>query len=181
MNGIGVLCGILTSIAHSFSSSALSLFAGPLINKTYSRYWDSFFSIDQITRLLLLFFILGNLSFAVSSNLVGEISALIGLFPIDSLWLVSYLLSRFLSTFWRSLILNRKLPYHSCYSPSNYIEFLVLCRLLIMNHFRGVGSIGFSFARLVLVDWLNSSLFLLTFLTILFSILLNILVIWILG
>ena len=38
MNGIGVLCGILTSIAHSFSSSALSLFAGPLINKTYSRY-----------------------------------------------------------------------------------------------------------------------------------------------
>ena len=107
----------------SFSSSAPSLFAGPLINKTYSRYWDSFFSIDQITRLLLLFFILGNLSFAVSSNLVGEISALIGLFPIDSLWLVSYLLSRFLSTFFRSLILNRKLPYHSCYSPSNYIEF----------------------------------------------------------
>jgi len=38
MNGIGVLCGILTSIAHSFSSSAPSLFAGPLINKTYSRY-----------------------------------------------------------------------------------------------------------------------------------------------
>ena len=90
------------------------------------------------------FFILGNLSFAVSSNLVGEISALIGLFPIDSLWLVSYLLSRFLSTFFRSLILNRKLPYHSCYSASNYIEFLVLCRLLIMNHFRGVGSIASS-------------------------------------
>ena len=38
MNGIGVLCGILTSIAHSFSSSAPSLFAGPLINKTYPRY-----------------------------------------------------------------------------------------------------------------------------------------------
>ena len=85
MNGIGVLCGILTSIAHSFSSSALPPFAGPLINKTYSRYRDPFFSIDQITCLLLLFFILGNPSFAVSSNLVGEIPALIGLFPIDSL------------------------------------------------------------------------------------------------
>ena len=34
---------------------------------------------------LLLFFILGNPSFAVPSNLVGEIPALIGLFPIDSL------------------------------------------------------------------------------------------------
>ena len=63
MNGIGVICGIVTSIAHSFSSSSLFLFAGLVINKTYSRYWDSFFSIDQITRLLLLFFILGNLSF----------------------------------------------------------------------------------------------------------------------
>ena len=69
MNGIGVLCGILTSIAHSSSSSALSPFAGPFINKTYSRYRDPFLPIDQITRLLLLFFILGNLSFAVTSNL----------------------------------------------------------------------------------------------------------------
>jgi len=85
MNGIGVLCGILTSIAHSFSSSALFLFAGLLINKTYSRYFDSFYFIDPITRLLLLFFILGNLSFAVSLNFVGEIFALIGLFSIDSL------------------------------------------------------------------------------------------------
>ena len=145
MNGIGVLCGILTSIAHSFSSSALFLFAGLFINKTYSRYWDSFFFIDQITRLILLFFILGNLSFAVSLNFVGEIFALIGLFSIDSLWLVSYLLSCFLSTFFWFMILNRKLPYHSCYSSLNYIEFLVLCWLLIMNYFCGVGFILLTF------------------------------------
>jgi NADH:ubiquinone oxidoreductase subunit 4 (subunit M) len=85
MNSISILCGILTSIAHSFSSSGLFLFIGLLINKTYSRYLDSLFFIDQITRLLLLFFILGNLSFAVSLNFVGEIYALIGLFSIDSL------------------------------------------------------------------------------------------------
>ena len=86
------------------------------------------------------FFILGNPSSAVPSNLVVEISASIGSFPIDSLRLVPHLLSRFPSTYFRSLILNRKLPYHSRYPPSNYIESLVLRRLLIMNHFRGVGS-----------------------------------------
>ena len=58
MNGIGVLRGILTSIAHSLSSSAPPPFAGPLINKTYPRYRDPSFPIDQITCLLLLFFIL---------------------------------------------------------------------------------------------------------------------------
>ena len=71
---------------------------------------------------------------------IYAISASIGSFPIDSLRSVSHLLSRFPSTYFRSLILNRKLPYHSRYPPSNYIESLVMRRLLIMNHFRGVGS-----------------------------------------
>lgn len=138
INGIGVLCGIITSIAHSLSSSSLFFLVGNIINKTYSRYWDSFLFIDWITRLLLLFFILGNLSFAISLNFVGEIFALIGLFSIDYLWLIFYLLSCFLSTFFWFLIMNRKLPYHSCYSSLNYIEFLVLCWLLIINYFCGV-------------------------------------------
>jgi len=108
MNGIGVLCSILTSIAHSFSSSSLFLFVGCLINKTYTRYWDSFYFIDSITRVLLLFFILVNLSFAVSLNFVGEIFALIGLYSIDIIWLVTYLLSCFVSVFYWFMILNRK-------------------------------------------------------------------------
>ena len=154
MNGIGVLCSLLTSIAHSFSSSGLFLFVGLLINKTYSRYWDSFFFIDPITRLLLLFFILVNLSFAVSMNFVGEMFALIGLYSIDIIWLVSYLWSCFLSTFFWFRILNRKLPYHSCYSSLslNYIEYTILSWLLFMNYFCGVGFLlgllGFLFTLL---------------------------------
>jgi len=84
MNGLSILCGIVTSIAHAFCSSSLFLFAGFLINKTYSRYLDSLFFIDQFTRYLFIFFILSNLSFAISLNFVGEIYALIGLFSIDS-------------------------------------------------------------------------------------------------
>jgi len=99
MNGISVLCGILTSIAHAFCSSGLFLIAGLIINKTYSRYLDSLYFIDQFTRYLLFCFILCNLSFAMSLNFVGEIYALIGLFSIDSLFLVFYLFNCFLSTF----------------------------------------------------------------------------------
>ena len=68
LNSIGVLSGIITSISHGFSSVGLFLFAGLLINKTYSRYLDSFFFIDSIFRGLLLFFLLANLSFPGSFN-----------------------------------------------------------------------------------------------------------------
>ena len=38
LSSIGLLCGILTSISHGFSSVSLFLFGGVLMNKTYSRY-----------------------------------------------------------------------------------------------------------------------------------------------
>jgi len=99
LNSIGVLCGIVTSISHGFSSFGLFLFAGLLINKTYSRYLDSFFFIDAILRGLLLLLIIGNLSFPGSFNFVGEILALISIVSIDSFFCFSFLLSSFFSTF----------------------------------------------------------------------------------
>ncbi len=57
LSSIGLLCGILTSISHGFSSVSSFLFGGVLINKTYSRYFDSLFYIDSIFRGLFLFFL----------------------------------------------------------------------------------------------------------------------------
>ena len=139
MNACGIIASIISSISHSLSSSSLFLMAGVLINKVYTRYYESFFFLDQIMRTLLLFGMLTNLGFAMTLNFVGEVFALIGLFSIDSLWLVSYWLSCFLSTFYWFIILNRKLPYHSCYSSLNYIELMILSWLLMMNYFGGVG------------------------------------------
>ena len=68
MNGISVLCGILTSIAHAFCSSGLFLFAGLIINKTYSRYLDCLFFLSLDSRYIFFLFILANLSFAGSLN-----------------------------------------------------------------------------------------------------------------
>ena len=154
MNGIGILSSIFISISHAFSSSSLFMFVGIVINKTYSRYWDSFFFIDQITRILLLFFILGNLCFAISLNFIGEIYALIGLFSIDSFWLVIYLWSCFLSTFFWFFIMNRKLPYHTCYTSLNYIELLILCWFILVN---GVGGVGFILFSVTIIGPVNTS------------------------
>ena len=85
INTCGIISSIISSISHSFSTSFLFLIVGIFINKVYSRYYECFFFLDQIMRILLLFGILINLSFALSLNFVGEIFALIGLFTIDSL------------------------------------------------------------------------------------------------
>ena len=70
---------------NSFSSNLLSMFAGLLINKVYTRYYDSLFMLDQTMRTILPFGLLTNLGFAMTLNLVGEMFALISLFSIDSL------------------------------------------------------------------------------------------------
>ena len=90
LNSIGVLSGIITSISHGFSSVGLFLFAGLLINKTYSRYLDSFFFIDSIFREVLIFFLLANLSFPGSFNLVSEILALINIVWNNSFFCFSF-------------------------------------------------------------------------------------------
>lgn len=154
INACSIIASIISSISHSFSSSSLFMYAGVLINKVYTRYYESFFFLSQIMRTLLLFFMLTNLGFALTLNFVGEMFALIGLFSIDSLWLVCYWLSCFLSTFYWFTILNRKLPYHLVYFSLNYIELIILSWLLIINYFSGIGFL-LRWALCVLVNVLS--------------------------
>ena len=98
MNYAGLLSLIQISISHGFSSFSLFLFSSFIINKTYSRYFDSFFFINTKLRAMLLFFILSNLSFPCSINFVGEIHSLIAIVSIDSCFSFMFLLSSFLST-----------------------------------------------------------------------------------
>ncbi len=127
---IGLLCGILSCISHGFSSISLFLFSGLLFNKTYSRYFDSLFYIDSIWRGIFLFFILANLSFPGSFNFIGEILALISISTIGSFLCFLFLISAFFFFVYFFLILNRKLPYQSCYSSLNLIEFFLFLQLL---------------------------------------------------
>ena len=137
LNSIGVLSGIITSISHGFSSVGLFLFAGLLINKTYSRFLDSFFFIDSIFREVLIFFLLANVSFPGSFNLVSEILALINIVWNNSFFCFSFLVTGLFSCYYWFLVLNRKLPYHCCSSSLNWIEWFLFFWLLVLIYFLG--------------------------------------------
>ena len=98
LNYSGILCSIIISLSHSLSSISLSLLTGLLINKTYSRYLDSFFFINFILRGILLLFILGNLSFPGSINFIPELIASIAIYSIDYLLMLLFLFISFIST-----------------------------------------------------------------------------------
>ena len=137
MNGLSLLCGILTSIAHAFSSVSLFLFAGLIINKSYSRYLDSLVFLCVYSRSFFFLSTLFNASFPSSLNFVGELCCMIGLFCINSLWLVFYLANCFLFTFFWFLVLNIKLCNYYWYFFLNYIEILALLYLLFLNFLNG--------------------------------------------
>ena len=133
-----LISSFIISISHALSSNSLFLFTGILINKTYSRYWDSLFYINSIFRFLFLFFLLSNLSFPGSFNFVGEILALITISLITSFLSFSFLVSAFFFFIYFFLILNRKLPYQSCYSSLNCIEFFLLSQLIFIIFYIGM-------------------------------------------
>ena len=98
LNSSGLYSAIVIPLSHSFPSIGLSLFMGFLINKTYSRLLDAYFSLSSILRLLLLFFILANNSFPSSLNYIGELFALIAIISIHVLFTLLFILVSFLST-----------------------------------------------------------------------------------
>jgi len=134
LNSCGILSGIVISISHGLSSVSLFMFAGLLINKTYSRYLDSCYFINSQLRSLLLFFLLANLSFPLSINFIAEIMSYVAIVSIDSFVVFIVLLSNYISTIFWVLILNRKLPNQCCFSFSlGYVQLHSLCWLCMIN------------------------------------------------
>jgi len=131
-NSCGLLSGIFISLSHSFSSIALFLLAGLLINKTYSRYIDSIFMLDLILRAILVLFILANLNVPGSINFIGEILSLISILSIDTFYIIFFLFIAFLSSLFWFIILNRKLTYNYSYSLwLNHLLILIWLFIII--------------------------------------------------
>ena len=128
------------------------------INKTYTRYLDGFFFIDCYFRMFLFGFVLSNLSFPGSINFVGEILALISIVQIDWFFIIIFLVVRFLSCFYWSLVMNRKLPYYlsCCYSSSNWIEFAIPLQIILLLYC--LGFILLLYIRYWLLFFMSASL-----------------------
>jgi NADH:ubiquinone oxidoreductase subunit 4 (subunit M) len=78
-------------LSHSFSSIALFLLIGLIINKTYSRYIDSIYFLSLSYRIFLFIFILANLSIPGSLNFIGELLAFISVLSIDYIYIIVFL------------------------------------------------------------------------------------------
>ena len=116
---IGSSSGLITSIPHASPSIPSSQFIGSLVNKTYTRYLDSVFSVDLYTRGSFLSLLPSNISSPGPYNLIGEILGSISYWFTTTFIRSANLVSAFLSFLCWPLISNRKLPYHSCSSSSN--------------------------------------------------------------
>ena len=133
MNSSSILSGMIISLSHGISSMSLFLIVGLIINKTYTRYLDSFYFISLQLRGMLLFFLLSNLSFPGTLNFIAEILCLIAIVSVDYFFIIFFLFSTFFSTFFWFFILNRKLPYFINSLTLNTIHSLVLNWLLIIS------------------------------------------------
>ncbi len=142
MNGLSLLCGILTSITHAFSSCSLFLFSGLILAKCYSRYLDCLVFLSLALRYIFFCLNLANLNFAWTFNFVGELFCMIGLFGINSIFFVLYLFSCFLFTFFWFLVLNIKLSYYYFYFFLNLVEIALLFKLVLFNFLCGIGFLA---------------------------------------
>jgi NADH:ubiquinone oxidoreductase subunit 4 (subunit M) len=145
-SSIGLFCGIITSISHGYSSLSLFLFAGCLINKTYSRYIDSFFFIDVESRGIFLLLLIANLSFPGSLNFVSEIVALISITFFSTFICFLFLLANIISFIYWFLLFNRRLIYRAGLSSLNWIEYLL--------YYWFLGIIFYSGIMFLIVFWL---------------------------
>lgn len=136
-NNTSILANIVISLTHSLSSISLFLLIGLVINRTYSRYLDSFFFINSVVRSIILLFILANLSFPGSINFISELLILIAIYSIHYLLLLITLLLAFINTLIWIIIYNKKLPYLNNYTLVR-IQYYILNWLLIILYYLGI-------------------------------------------
>lgn len=137
-NSSGLYSAIVIPLSHSLSSIALFLSIGLLINKTNTRLLDGFFFISSILRLLLSFFLPANNSFPSSINHIGEIFALLSIISIDVLFSLLLLFITSISTLFRFIVLNRKLPYCLLIIGYSLSYYLILLYLIVVIYLLGV-------------------------------------------
>ena len=101
------------------------------------------------TAAILIFFLLANVTFPGSFNLVSEILALINIVWNNSFFCFSFLVAGLFSCYYWFLILNRKLPYHCCSSSLNWIEWFLFFWLLVLIYFLGFLLILFLIVRFI--------------------------------
>ena len=110
LQGIGG--SIFLMLSHGFVSSALFICIGILYDRYGSRllfYYSSLAKVMPIYSSFFFLFILANISFPGSSNFIGELMVLIGIFPLNFLVTTLACFSIILSAIYSIWLVNRVL------------------------------------------------------------------------
>ena len=144
LNYSGFSTGIIISISHALTSTALFLLCGLIINKTLCHYIDSIWFISISYRFILFTILLANLSLPLTLTFIGEILAIYTLINYSFIIsIILFILSSILSSIIAFLFYNRVIIYIYFIYSISITELLLLLFYAIHNY--SIGSLFFIF------------------------------------
>lgn len=143
----GIEGGLISMLSHGFISSALFLSIGILYDRHHTRVIKYYSGLTQkmpIFSFFFLLFSLSNLGIPGTSNFIGEILILIGLFQSNLFTTILSGTSIILSSIYSIWLYNRicfgnlKIQYNTIYVDINKREYYSIVPLIIITIFMGI-------------------------------------------
>lgn len=143
-----IIGSYLTTISHAFISSSLFILIGVLYRRYFTRiitYYKGLFNIMPIFGIILMYFILSNISLPTTSSFPGEILFFLGSIKYSMFFTIILLFFLIFSTAYNILILNKVIFGNLSLSILKYKdlslnEFLSLIPLIFFNFVLGINS-----------------------------------------
>jgi len=134
-SSIGIASCIVTSISHGLSSIGLFMLVGLFMNRSFTRFIDTFYFIDSSSRLVLIGLILSSLNFPSFYSFIAELLSMISIMNISLIFSILFVISNVLNAIFWFIIYNRKF-YYSYFSSLSFsistIEVILLSSLIGM-------------------------------------------------
>lgn len=140
LNIQGMEGSIFLMLSHGLVSSALFLSIGVLYDRYKTRiikYYGGFVQVMPIFTLFLLFFVLSNIGFPGTSNFIGELLVLLGIFQLNIFTAFLATISMVLGAAYSIWFVNRisfgllKIHYFKIFQDLSRREFWVLVSLML--------------------------------------------------
>jgi NADH:ubiquinone oxidoreductase subunit 4 (subunit M) len=147
LNHYGLQGSVFMMLGHGIISSGLFFLVGVLYDRHHTRsvfYYGGLAQVMPLYGVMLLFFMLGNMSFPGTCNFIGELLILVGIFKAFPLVAVLSATGVVFSAAYSIFVFNRivftnvKYQYISKYKDITRLEFMVLLPLVFFGIVLGI-------------------------------------------
>jgi len=140
-SSVGIASCIVTSISHGLSSIGLFMLVGLFMNRSFTRFIDTFYFIDYSSRLILIGLILSSLNFPGFYSFIAELLSMISIISISLIFSLLFVISNVFNAIFWFIIYNRKYYYSIITSLSfsiSLIEKILISSLISMMLLMGM-------------------------------------------